>query len=267
MLSLLIALIFGTATAAAVSRLLGWSWGILCGCIALMLAQLLTGLIIRRRLKHITTDIQKIMEAAQTKISRKVQKLQQHPIGNVKLAQQQLEKEQYAAVMDALSVTEAARPYYKWNFMLKKQISTMQMLLYYQIRNFAEVDRLMPHCILLDARSVAFKLARMYRNNADASDMKRFFRRKSRRFKGDDCALLWSLYAYIQVRRGDIAGALSTLVEAKKYTDNPVVLENWERLANGKVKHFSNAGLGDLWYSLYLEEPKIKVQRIQQRPF
>jgi len=56
-------------------------------------------------------------------------------------------------------------------------------------------------------------------------------------------------------------------VEAKKVTDHPAVVENWDRLVNGKVKHFSNAALGDSWYSLYLETPKIKQQRVQQRPF
>ena len=39
------------------------------------------------------------------------------------------------------------------------------------------------------------------------------------------------------------------------------------KLANQKYKHFSNAGFGDLWYSLYLEEPKVKMQRQQQRMF
>ena len=33
---------------------------------------------------------------------------------------------------------------------------------------------------------------------------------------------------------------------------------------NGKEKQFSNAGFGDIWYALYLEEPKVKPQR--QRP-
>lgn len=41
--------------------------------------------------------------------------------------------------------------------------------------------------------------------------------------------------------------------------------ENYERLVNGKFKQFSNSGLGDAWYALYLEEPKIKPQRVQQQ--
>jgi hypothetical protein len=30
---------------------------------------------------------------------------------------------------------------------------------------------------------------------------------------------------------------------------------------NNRVAHFNNSGLGDQWYSLLLEEPKVKMQR------
>ena len=55
--------------------------------------------------------------------------------------------------------------------------------------------------------------------------------------------------------------AVAALVAAKKLSDNATLVENCDRLVNGKLKHFSNAGFGDAWYSLYLEEPKIKPQR------
>ena len=62
----------------------------------------------------------------------------------------------------------------------------------------------------------------------------------------------------------DEKAALAALVEAKKESDHPVLLENYAKLANGKAKQFSNAGFGDMWYALYLEDPKVKPQR--QRP-
>ena len=47
-----------------------------------------------------------------------------------------------------------------------------------------------------------------------------------------------------------------------------MLLENHDKLLNGKAKQFSNAGFGDTWYALYLEEPKMKPQRQRQgRPF
>ena len=34
---------------------------------------------------------------------------------------------------------------------------------------------------------------------------------------------------------------------------------------NNRPAHFSNSGLGDAWYALHLEEPKVRMQR--QRSF
>jgi hypothetical protein len=30
---------------------------------------------------------------------------------------------------------------------------------------------------------------------------------------------------------------------------------------NNRVAHFNNSGLGDTWYALQLEEPRVKMQR------
>ena len=62
--------------------------------------------------------------------------------------------------------------------------------------------------------------------------------------------------------------ARAALTAAKNKSDHPVLLENHEKLVNGKAKQFSNAGFGDMWYALFLEEPKMKPQRQRQgRPF
>ena len=76
-----------------------------------------------------------------------------------------------------------------------------------------------------------------------------------------DGALVASTYAWIKLRQEQPDKAVAALVAAKKLSDNATLIENCDRLVNGKTKHFSNAGLGDAWYSLYLEEPKIKPQR------
>jgi hypothetical protein len=33
---------------------------------------------------------------------------------------------------------------------------------------------------------------------------------------------------------------------------------------NNRPAHFSNSGLGEQWYSLLLEEPKVRMQRQRQ---
>lgn len=263
MYTLIIALIAGLGIAYVTSRDLGPIWGVICGLIAVMLVQLGIGLWIRRKIGAVNNKIQAIMEAAQARINRKLQMFQQRPGGNIRMAQQMLEKEQNDAVREAMDASLEMEKFYRWNFLLKKQINSMRMMMHFQLKEFGKVDEMLPNCILMDPRSIAIKLVRMYKK--DDAGLDKFYAKKTKRFKGEDCALLSCLYAWIQIKRGNAEGALQTLVAAKQKTDNQTVLENWERLANGKVKNFSNAGLGDAWYSLYLEEPKIKPQRVQQR--
>jgi hypothetical protein len=51
----------------------------------------------------------------------------------------------------------------------------------------------------------------------------------------------------------------------KETSDNEVIVKNWELLVNNKAKHFSNSLLGEQWYSLMLEEPKMPKQQIRYR--
>ncbi len=71
-------------------------------------------------------------------------------------------------------------------------------------------------------------------------------------------------YAWILLKQGKNDDAFTVLTNAKKKSENPVLVANWEALANGKIKQFSNAGLGEAWYALGLEMPK--MQRVQQQP-
>lgn len=263
MLSIVIALILGIATAMVTARDLGQVWGVVCGIGIMFVVQLVIGLWVRRRVNRVNQTIQLRMQETQQKINRKLQQFQQRPTGNLRLAQQQLEHEQENGIRQALEATTAMERYYKWNLMLRKQVDTMRMILYFQLRDFAKVDELLGRCLLLDPRSIAIKLTRMYRNNDPGLD--RFFAKKSKGLKAGAAVLPYSTYAWMLVKQGREQEALAVLVEARKRTDHPVVRENYERLANGKAKHFSNAGLGDEWYSLYLEEPKVKPQRMAPR--
>jgi hypothetical protein len=47
--------------------------------------------------------------------------------------------------------------------------------------------------------------------------------------------------------------------------ENATIKQNLEHLANNRINQFTNAGLGDEWYALHLEQPKVKTQR--QSPF
>ncbi len=107
------------------------------------------------------------------------------------------------------------------------------------------------------------KMTRQYKNNDPGID--KTFKSKSRKFKGDNGVLLYSLYAWVLLKKGDKDAAFEVLTKAQAKTDNEVILRNWEFLANDKEKSFSNAGLGDEWYSLRLENMKNPKQKMKKR--
>ncbi len=263
MLTLIIAISAGVIAGLLSALDLNIYWSIANGFIVFVIVQLLIGLLVRKKVNAINNHIQDLMTRAQNKINRKIQVFQHRPGGNAKSVQKMLEKEQAEAVREALRESKAMEPLFKWNLLLKKQINTMRMMFYYQIREFAKVDALLSDCLMLDSRAVAFKLARMYKKNDPG--IEKFFKKKARRAKGNDCALLYGAYSWMLVQRGEIDRALELLTQARKKTDHQTIVDNREKLANGKIKLFSNAGLGEMWYALYLEEPKIKQQRVRQR--
>ena len=132
-----------------------------------------------------------------------------------------------------------------------------------QMKEFDKVDKIMPKAMMITAQAIAIKMTRMFKNNDPKLDD--FFRKKSRKLKGDDAVLIFSLYAWIKIHQDDAKSALDALNLAMTKCDHPVITANRDRIANGKIKQFSNAQLGDAWYALYLEEPKIKQQRMERR--
>ena len=266
MLTLIIALLIGGACGYAAYAEWNWGWGVACGIMGFLLSQVVIGLILRGAIKNRQDRIQKILQEAQQKINKQLNLFQIRPPSSQKAAQQILEKIQLDAARKALEATDAFKPLYLWNLMLKKQIAAMRMQLYYQLREFKKVDECLKTALLIDSQSVAIGLARMYRNEDAGLD--KFYAAKARRVRDEGAAFVASVYAWIKIRQGDETAAREALVAAKKKSDHPVLLDNLDKLLNGKVKQFSNAGFGDIWYALFLEEPKVKQQRQRQgRPY
>lgn len=263
MLTLLIALSAGGASGYwAYREDWGVGWIIFCGLVGFFLAQLAVGLMLRGAIRRRQDKIQTIMQEAQQKINKQINLFQLRPPSGMKAAQQMLEKIQQDAVRAALAEAESFRPLYKWNLMLKRQIAAMQGQLYFQLKEFKKADEYLEYAILQDPQAIAIRMARLYRNEDPRLD--KFYIFKSRRAKGDAAAFLASVYAWIKLKQGDEKTALAALVEAKKVSDHAVLVDNYTKLANGKAKQFSNSGFGDMWYALYLEEPKVKPQRQRQ---
>ena len=262
MLTLIIAILAGLLCGFGAAHEWKLWWGIGCGVLGFMAAQLTVGLFLRGAIKRRQDRIQAILQDAQQKINKQLNLFYIRPPSSQRAAQEVLEKIQNDAARKALEATEAFQPLYIWNFMLKRQIAAMRAQLYFQLKEFKKADECLKTAWLNDPQTMAIKLARMYRNEDPALD--KFYASKSGRARGEGAAFLASVYAWIKLKQGDEQAALEALVAATKKSDHPVLLENRDKLVNGKAKQFSNAGFGDIWYALYLEEPKMKQQR--QRP-
>ncbi|MBR2344832.1 MAG: hypothetical protein IKA71_03495 [Lentisphaeria bacterium] len=264
MLGFIIVMVSAVATGAFATREWGHVWGMFCGIGGGVIAWAVLGFILRKSIAGQQNKIQNIMQTAQNKANRQMEMFQRRPPSSEKAARQIMEKIQFEAVRKALDELENFKVFYKWNMLLPKQINTMKVQLYFQLREYEKVDALLPKSLLFDLQSIAIKMVRMYKKGDVKLD--KFFKSRVRRFKGDDRAFLASVYAWMMVRQDNAQAALDALLEAKKTSDNQVMLDNIERLSNGKVRHYSNSGFGDIWYALALEEPKVKVQR-QMRGF
>ena len=262
MLTLLIAVSLGLALGTALHSFgdMPRGWSMFCGIIFMLATQLGIGLYVRRKVNQVNAGIQVRMTEMQRKLQRKVEAFQRRPGASVKAMQGEIWLDQVAAIRGAISALDVLNKYRWFNLMLSKQLDTMRMVMYYQIKEFDMVDKLMPNTMMMAAQAMAMKMARMYHNNDPKLDA--FFRKKSKRLKGDDVVLIYSLYAWIKLKQEDSKAALDALNIAVTKSDNPVLVANRERVVNGKVKQFSNAQLGDSWYGLYLEEPKVKQQRM-----
>ena len=71
--------------------------------------------------------------------------------------------------------------------------------------------------------------------------------------------------AWIFVQKEMLDKAHIILVEGCKVGSHDTMKKNLERLANNRIREFSNAGLGDEWFALFLEAPKMQIKR-QQHP-
>ncbi|QXD31208.1 hypothetical protein [Candidatus Pelagisphaera phototrophica] len=229
----------------------------------------LVGCLVRKKLSKAQGALQEHMQTAQRRMQRKVQQFQNKPGGNVKQIQRQLEMDQKAMLKEALELTKGLEPFQKWSVLMGRQIATMRMQFHYQLKDFEQADEILATCgflrgpMMMDPMAAAMRIARCYQND-DLEGAKKVYRRRIRWSRGDSGTLLYGLMSWIYVKVGEPDEARRVLLKAKKATGDATIIRNWEHLANQRVKSFSNAGLGDAWYSLYLETPPMpKQQRVR----
>ena len=280
MYSLLITSSFGIAVALALALpgVSKWYWAVVFGILTFFASNAVIGYFINKRVKALIAEMQGILADGQRRMQEKTQTWKFRPPGSIKQAQLDMAKMQHEFVSKALDFMGNFRKFEKWSPLLSRQIATMQMQLHYQDKNFKAVDALLPKCLLLEPITVAMAMARTYQTSGyeKATDKKgrpvpnqvdRYFEKGTARLRYGQGALLYGLYAWIKLKSGDVDGAFETLLAADKKMENECLKRNIENLKNNRIKHFSLAGLGDEWYALGLEEPKLGGQRMPRRPF
>jgi hypothetical protein len=279
MFALLISVIVSAAAAAAcVISKAGTGSAVAAGIAGFLLPQFLIGWIVRKKVKAVQDALQEKLVNGQKQMNRKIQMFQSRPGGNIKQIQRQLESDQKVLISEALVFVDRFEPFRKWNLLMGRQIATMRMQFSYQLRKFEEVDRLLAAAglfkgpMMMESITIAMKMARQY-EKGDMAAVEKTFKRHIKWFRGNRGTLLYAVMSWVYMKQGESEKARQLLVKAKEVTGDETLAHNWELLSNNKDSAFSNAGLGEEWYALYLEAPPIpKQQRIRMnarggRPF
>ncbi|MBN2162474.1 MAG: hypothetical protein JXR25_14215 [Pontiellaceae bacterium] len=248
------------------------------GILGFLAAYILVGFLVRKKVTGVQKELQEIMLAGQQRIGRKIQQVQMKPGANIKLVQKQIEADQKKIYQDAIAFVDRMEPFRKWSPLMGRQIATMRMQFHYQLKEFEQVDELLATQglfkgpLMMEPMTVAMKMARQYKHD-DIEGAEKTFKRHIKWFRGSRGTLLYGLMSWILVKQGKTEEARTLLQKGMEATGDETLSFNWERLSNDKVKSFSNAGLGEEWYGLYLENPpapkqqRVRAQKAGRRPF
>lgn len=240
-----------------------WGWSLLWGALVLVGGQLAMGWLLRRRMASVNDRVQAVLRQGQARMQAKVQRWRNKQMTNQKAAEAELAKDRDALIDEVQGILRPLGRYRLWVPLLGRQLATMELQFAWQRKDWARVDALLPRALLMDPMLSCIRLARLWQREAPTMELRKAFRKATRRARYGTTALLASAFAWMLVRRGETDEAYKVLVEADERNEHPVVKANRDALANNRLAHFSNAGFGEEWYALWLEEPKIKTRRMR----
>lgn len=255
MLTLLIVLGVVGGVAAGCHYGLEWTgtWSIVAAFVVGFILQLAMGLFFRKKIMGIMSEMQLNLSSAAEGLRRKYEALANRG-GNVKQLMSQAEREQATLLLDAVEYTKLLDPYRKWSMFLGRQIAAIRMQFYFQMKDYANVDALLPKVMVVEPSTATMKMARQYMNG-DLAGLDKTYKKYAKKFKANS-VLIYALMSWIRVKQDRIDDAIQVLLQGQKQTANETLAKNLDLLRNGKVKQFSNAEFGEPWYVLQLEEMK-----------
>jgi len=276
--ALLISVIFSAAVVAAcIISHMGQGETIAAGLAGFLIPHFSIGFIVRKKMKKVQDGLQEMLSNGQKQVNRKIQLFQTRPGGNIKQLQRQIEGDQKMLIKEALAFTKRFEPFKKWTLMMGRQIATMRMQFHYQVKEFDKVDQilatkgLLKGPMMMEPMSIAMNMARQVEHGEFAA-VEKNFKRHIKWFRGSRGTLLYGLMSWVYMKQGESEKARMLLAKAKDITADKTLARNWEMLSNNQDKSFSNEGLGEEWFALYLEAPPVpKQQRLRGnsrgRPF
>ncbi len=268
MISLIISLCLGLAAGFG-SRLATtqYGWNIFFGVLGFVGGSVLINRLFTKKLQAIFNQVQSTLEAAKLEANKLIGRAQSTGKGgSPKMLQRKVEKMMAKAIKESLEILDQADPLFKWALLSERQVATYRMQLNYQIKEFDEVDRLLPKALLWEPLTVCMKMARLYKTDGSDEELAKVYKKGVRKFKGDKALLVYSTYAWILIKKKNFDRAQEVLTAAKEKIDREELERNWQALANDRPNKFSNSFLGDEWYTLHLEEQKtgkVKVSKGQ----
>ena len=262
MITLFLAVLAGVAAGGVSAVWLPWWAGALIGAAVLAGGQFAAGRVLKPRVEARIRGVQDILTNGQKRLKQKMAGWQIRPPGSVKQAQLEMERDQRAFIEKALAEVKKLEPWEKWSPLLRRQVATMRLQLHWQLRDMREVDALMPRAMFMDPMSLAMRLARKIMLDTPPVELKKWFAKSVGRTRDKQGALLYAAYSWALLKRNDLDAAHKVLIEACDRMENETLKRNKDAIANNQPNKFSNAGFGDEWYALWLEDPpKPKVQR------
>ncbi len=267
MYTIILSLICGVGTSVALrySEISDIFWSIFLGLLVFIVVVVVINLSLKKKIGNVMMGMQLLLTEGQKVIQNRVTQFQSRPNGDPKRFMAEIEKKQHDLIKSAIDYTKNFEKFRNWTPLFGKQINTTRMQFYYQLQDFEMVDKLLPNCLFMEQMSCSMRIARMFKNEKPLADIEKQFKKFSMRLRRVNSHLLYSLMAWIYVQKEMVDDAHKTLVEGCKASSHDTMKKNLERLANNRMREFSNAGLGDEWYALFLETPKMQIKR-QQHP-
>ena len=241
----------------------GWGtgWSVTAATVSFMGLQAWIGVKMRKRIMAAMGEVQAILAEGQKKLQAKIQRWQMRPPGSMQFAQKELFNDMAVFVREAIAKTDELRRFRLWVPMIDRQMATAKLQLHWMVKEFDKADACLKKAILADPSVAAMKMARMYMLGAPTAEMRRLYEKKASMIKRTKNPILHACYSWVLVKRNEIDEAFKVLTDAVKYTDSQTIKANHGYLMNNKPERFTNSTLGDQWFALHLEEPKMRAQR------